>query len=55
MIAWNGCEKLTNPNDDIIPVDKQDEAFFESLEPEGKSELGQSISYQIKLIKIKVK
>lgn len=53
MIAWNGIEKLISNSNDIIKPDEQNDLFFKSITPTGKSELGTNISYQVKLLNIK--
>ena len=58
MIAWNGCERMLSRNGaakEIVVVEsgQQDQAFFDSLKPIGKCELGEDISKQIKLLQIK--
>lgn len=55
MIAWNGCEKLERGSKDCVSPDKQDNEFFESIKPEGKCSLGEDISFDIKLLNIKIK
>ena len=55
MIAWNGCEKLLAMSSDCVPPDQQDELFFKSIKPSGKAELGSDLTFDLKLLDIKVK
>jgi N6-L-threonylcarbamoyladenine synthase len=54
MIAWNGCEKLQENSKDIIFPEEQNNIFFKNLKPSPKSELGESLAVELKLLKIKI-
>lgn len=54
MIAWNGCEKLEHDSSDCVVPHKQNEEFFGSIKALGKSELGNDLSFDVRLLKIKL-
>lgn len=55
MIAWNGCEKLEHNSADCVEPGRQDELFFDSIVPMGKCEIGEDVSFDVKLLRIKAR